>query len=145
MPWPKQRAGSPRTGRRQRAELGQLRHRREPRRAVVAARDEPGMSLPGRRRRSSARQSATIVCFRLLAADRVELGEVAQQLRRGEGREVAAHGDVPAVAGLAQRDRQRQEVLRAPLERQREPDQQRRLARRLAMAAIAAAKVRRRR
>ena len=102
MPWPKHAAGSPRAiGPRQRREIGQrgLLRVSERRAVAVAQRRRPGMSSSGAPA-SSARASATSVSSASWRHDRVDLGEVAQELARGERREVPARRDVPAVARL---------------------------------------------
>ena len=62
-----------------------------------------------------------------LAHDRVDFGEIGQDFLRGERAEVTAHRDVPAVAAFAERDREREEIARSPLERERDADGDRRL------------------
>lgn len=67
--------------------------------------------------------------FGFLADDRVDFGEVGEDFFGGERAEVAADRDVTAVAALAERDRERQEIARAPLEGERDPDRDWRLGR----------------
>lgn len=57
-----------------------------------------------------------------LPAHRVDLGKLAEDLPGGKGGEMTAGGDVSRVAGLTQRQRECQKILRSPLKGQREPD-----------------------
>jgi hypothetical protein len=63
----------------------------------------------------------------LVADDRVDRRERLEALAEGERRKVPAARDVAPVAGVAERARERAELLRAELERHRHADERRRM------------------
>ena len=106
----------------QRREIGQLRQRVPDHPAVPAAAGDAPKAHRGRAFDHGASEVHERL-LRLVEADGVQLGEIAEEIPGGEGPEVASRRDVAAVAALAQRHGQGQEVLRAPLEGQRERHQ----------------------
>jgi len=59
--------------------------------------------------------------FGLLAADRVDLGKVVQDVVARERSEVPADRHVPRITAALEGDGEREKILRPPLERERDP------------------------